>query len=83
MSFSGSGRFVNEEWHIGREEARTEHYGIFEFGEIEIEKLDLDTVQFNRAEKESTYITESIIEVEAGAHSGFDVRNLPGNLDDR
>lgn len=77
FSTSGSGRFVDSEWHEFREKARTETYGIFEWGDIAIENYDLDTVEFDRAHKETTFITESQVEVEGGAKSGFDVRDLP------
>jgi len=79
-SFGNDGRFVNKEWHAKREEARTETYGLFEWGEIDIEKYDLDTVEFDRAHKESTHITESKIEVEGGAHGGRDLKEL--NIED-
>jgi hypothetical protein len=76
-SFGNDGRFVNAEYHAKREQARTETYGLFEWGDIDIEKYDLDTVEFNRAEKDSTHITESKVEVEGGAKGGVDIRKFP------
>lgn len=54
-SLSGSGRYLNQEWHDMRHKARTETFNIDEWGDIDIEKFDLDTVDFDRKKKDSTF----------------------------
>jgi hypothetical protein len=76
-SFGNSGKNVNAEYHAMREKARTETYGLFQWGDIDIEKFDLDTVEFDRAQKDSTHITENRVEVEGGAKGGVDIRKFP------
>ena len=43
-----SGKNLNEEWHRFRWKAISETFGIEEFGEIDIEKYDLDELEFSR-----------------------------------
>lgn len=75
--FGNDGKFVNKEYHAFREIARTTAYKLEEFGDIEIEKYDLDNVDFDRSQKASTHITESMVEVEGGAQGGVDIRKYP------
>jgi len=77
MPFGNDGKFVNKEYHAKRQEARTETYGLFEWGDIDIEKFDLDNIEFDRSQKDSTHITESKVDVVAGAKGGVDVRKFP------
>lgn len=76
-SLGNDGKYVNKNYHAFREMARTETYGLMEWGEIDIEKYDLDNVDFDRSQKGSTYITESMVEVEGGAQGGIDIRKYP------
>lgn len=77
MSDSGSGKYLNGEWHAKREAARTETYSLEEWGDIDITKWDLDTVEFDRSQKDSTHVTETHVDAEAGANGGVDVRKYP------
>lgn len=78
MPHSGSGQYLNGEWHDTRHKARTETFSIEEWGDIDIEKYDLDNVEFTRKQKRSTYLTESMIKADAAAdEEGFDIRNIP------
>jgi len=74
QSSGGSGEELSREWHRKRWEAESETFGILEWGEIEIQRFDLDEIQFSRKYKQSTYHSESQIEGEGGPKSGKDVR---------
>lgn len=72
-----SGKHLSAEWHGFRQRARETSYGLSEFGDIAIEKYDLETVRFDRSQKESTHITETHVDVEGGAKGGVDIRKFP------
>jgi hypothetical protein len=74
-SIGNTGKFLNEEWHDTRQEAR-ESLGLFEWGDIDIVRYDLDGIQFDRKAR----ATETRVEVEAETAAksgeplqGFDV----------
>ena len=71
-----SGQNLNEEWHRFRWKAISETFGIEEFGEIDIEKYDLDELEFSRKYKRSSYITETRQEDEGAAKEGIDIRTI-------
>lgn len=77
MSTGNSGRFLNAEYHRVRHEARTETFSIDEWGDIDIERYDLDTVDFDRKQKASSYITEARIDAEGAAQGGRDWSDDP------
>lgn len=76
-SLTGDGKLVNKNYHAFREMARTSTYSLDEWGDIDIEKYDLDTVDFDRSQKESTHITESMVDVEGGAQGGVNISKIP------
>jgi len=77
MSYGNTGRFVNEEWHRTRLEARVRTVKIDEWSDIDQVKYDLDTVDFDRKQLDREYRTENHVESEGGVKSGFDIRELP------
>jgi hypothetical protein len=77
MSLGNSGRFLNEEWHRKRRVAHEETYTIEEWSDIDITKYDLETVDFDRKFKDSTYITDARIETEGASEGGHDIRKFP------
>ena len=66
-STGNSGRFLNEDWHDRRQDAR-ESLGKFEFGDIDIAKYDLDDIQFDRKARKTT--TEPRIDAEGSPKAG-------------
>lgn len=66
-SKSGAGTHLSSEWHQERQNAR-ESLGLFEFGPIEVERYDLDEIQFDRKARKTK--TEVRIENEGAAKSG-------------
>jgi hypothetical protein len=77
FSYGGPGSKLSEEWHDTRHEARTTTYGLFEWGEIDIERYDLDEIEFTGKYVDRTYILKPRVLSEGGTNSGFDVRDLP------
>lgn len=69
-----SGRYLSEEYHRVRDEARRS-LGIFEWGDIDIERYDLDNIQFDRKMRKTQ--TDPRIETEGSVKSGH-----PLNYDD-
>ena len=67
LSTKGTGKVLSEEWHDKRQKAR-ESLGLFEWGEIDIARYDLDTIQFDRKARKTK--SEARIETEGGAKSG-------------
>jgi len=74
---TGSGQTLNQEWHATRWEAISETYGLREFGEIDIEKYDLDELQFSRKYKESSFISDPRQENEGAGKADRDIRTIP------
>jgi len=66
-SLGDSGRFLNEEYHRRRYEAR-ESLGDFEFGPIDTTRYDLDNITFDR--KARTVRTDPDLESEGSPKSG-------------
>jgi hypothetical protein len=67
MSLGNSGRFLSEEWHRKRKEAR-ESFGIFEFGETEIVRYDLDNIVFDRVMRDP--VSDPAVQGEGAAKGG-------------
>lgn len=67
FALGNDGKYLNAEYHRRRYEARTESFSIDEFGPIDIERYDLDTVDFDRKQKDSSYITEIVGPQASGA----------------
>lgn len=72
-----SGRFVSKEWHQTRHDARTKTFSLDDWGDIAIEKYDLDDVEIDRKHKKSAYITDANVVSEGGAKPGKDTTEDP------
>jgi len=81
MSLGNDGKYLNSEWHETRHKAATETTQIDEWGDIDQERYDLDTVDFDRKKLDRAFVTDTRLESEGSAKSGFDVRDLPGVRD--
>jgi len=77
FALGDSGRFVNEEWHRVRQQARSETLSITEWGDIDRTKFDLDTVEFTGKENTRTYVMRHPVQDDEVNITGFDVRDLP------
>jgi len=73
-SLGTTGRFLSEEWHEKRKEAR-ESLGIFEFGDTEIVRYDLDNIVFDRTMRDPT--SDPAIEAEGAAKGGHYLHKPP------
>lgn len=73
-----AGRFLNEEWHRKRKEAR-ESLGAFEFGDVEFVRYDLDEIKFDRRMRDP--VSDPAIEAEGAAKGGHPL-NKPAYLRD-
>lgn len=71
------GRYLNEEWHRTRQEARSKTLSITEWGDIDRTKFDLDTVEFTGKEVSRTYVMRHPVQDDEINVTGFDVRDLP------
>ena len=76
-----SGKNLNEEWHRFRWKAISENFSLEEFGPIDIEKYDLDELEFSRKYKRSSYITETRQEDEGAAKEGVNIRTIDAHRD--
>lgn len=72
MSYGNTGRFLSERYHAIRRKARETTFSIDEWSDIDIERYDLETVDFDRKQKRSSYITEVQIDAEGAAQGGKD-----------
>jgi len=72
-----SGRFLSEEYHDKRQEAR-ESLGAFEWGPIDTERYDLDNLKFDR--KARSVYTDPDLEIEGSPKSGH-LLYRPGYMD--
>jgi len=70
-------RPVDSEWHKERQRARMTAFSTDEFGEIDIEKYDLDTARITGRENSESYTHDRPINTEETGTNGFDVRELP------
>lgn len=75
-STGNSGDVLNEEWHLQRWIAESEYYSIREFDDIDIEKFDLNEVEFTRKFKKSEDITDTRLESEGSAKSGVNIKTI-------
>ena len=66
-SLGNTGRFLNSEWHEKRRKAR-ESLGLFEFGDVERIRYDLDNITFDRVMRNPT--SDAAIEAEGAAKGG-------------
>lgn len=76
FSYGNDGKVLNEEYHLTRWAAEVTTYNIDEWSDIDQARYDLDTVDFTRQFKRSSYITESRVDSEGASESGFDLRNV-------
>jgi hypothetical protein len=77
FTYGDRGKVLSDEYHDFRAEATFDTYDIdLEFGDIDIERYDLDTVQPRIGNKESSYITETRVESEGGAMADVDIRTF-------
>ena len=77
MSYGSQGRFLSEEYHEFRAEATFDTFTVdLEYGDIDIERYDLDTVQPRERNKRSSYMTDPRLESEGGAKARVDIRTL-------
>lgn len=76
-AFGDSGRFLNHDYYQFRKEARETAVSIDEFSDQEIERYDLETVDFDRKAKEDEFVTGPSPESEGSAKSGVDIRTIP------
>jgi hypothetical protein len=77
FSYGDRSKVLTEEYHQVRAEATFDTYVIDkEFGDIDIEKYDLETIQPRIGNKESSYVTDTRIESEGGAKPDVDVRTF-------
>jgi len=75
-SYGDDGRFLNEEYHLQRWLAETTTFDIEEWSDIDQERYDLETVDFSRKFKRSSYITDARVDTEGASNQGFDLRNV-------
>lgn len=73
-SLGNSGKHLNEDYHETRRFAREETFNIDEWGDIDIEWYDLESVDFDRKQKDSTFITDPKMDSEGGPERGIDIR---------
>lgn len=78
LNTKGTGKVLSEEWHDKRQEAR-EGLGLFEWGDIDIERYDLDEIEFDRKAREVK--TDVRVNTEGAAKSGH-LLYRPGELED-
>lgn len=77
LSTKGTGKVLSSEWHEQRQKAR-ESLGLFEWGDIDIARYDLDEIEFDRKARKTK--TEVRVPVEGGAKSGEPLQGF--GLDD-
>lgn len=77
FALGNDGRFVNQEYHVRREEALRETLSIDEWGDIDITKYDLDNLDFSGKDNPRTYRFDHAVSDDEVNVTGFDVRNLP------
>jgi len=68
--WGNSGKYLNEEYHETRKEAR-KSLGIYEWGDIEISRYDLDNIDFDRTMRVRP-VTNPNFDAEGGPKSGSD-----------
>lgn len=77
FALGNSGKFTNEEYHIFREEALRNTFTLDEWGDIDIEKYDLDNLDFSGKDNPRTFKYRHPVSDDEISVSGFDVRELP------
>jgi len=77
FALGNDGKYLNEDYHKRRETVLRETLNLSEHGEIEIERYDLDELEFTGKENPRTYITKHSVSDDEVDVSGFDVRELP------
>jgi hypothetical protein len=76
-STGDDGRFLNANYYEVRRQAREETYNLRNWGDIDITRYDLETVDFDRKGKESAFVQRAQIEAEGASQSGEDIRDIP------
>lgn len=71
---SDSGRKIDTEWHRFREDARTTAFSLAEFGDIAIQRYDLQTARIDGSGNPRTYKLDPAIGTLGMA--GVDIRKL-------
>lgn len=74
QTFGNSGRYLSKVYHEKRKEAR-ESLGLFEWGEPDKTRYDLDNIQFDRKARHP--LTDPRIEAEASAKSDVPLADGP------
>jgi hypothetical protein len=69
-------RPIDERWHVARQTARESAFSLDEFGDIAIEKYDLDTARVTGRENPRSYTVEQSVEQDGITNSGTDIRTL-------
>jgi hypothetical protein len=69
-------RPIDERWHVARQEAREAAFNLDEFGDVEIEKYDLDTARITGDVNPRSYTVDQVVEEDGITNSGTDIRTL-------
>jgi hypothetical protein len=77
FALGNDGKFLNEEYHIRREQALRETFTLDEWGDIDQTKYDLDDLEFTGKENPRTYKLRHPVSDDEISVTGFDVRDLP------
>jgi hypothetical protein len=77
FALGNDGKYTNEEWHAFREKALRNTYSLEEWGDIDIEKYDLDELEFTSKENPRNFRFDHPVSDDEISVTGFDVRELP------
>jgi len=77
FALGNSGENVNEEYHKFRQVAIHTTYTVDEWGDIDIEKYDLDELEFTGKDVDRNYKFDHVVSDDEVSVTGFDVRDLP------
>jgi len=76
FALGNSGENVNEEYHKFRQVAIHTTYTVDEWGDIDIEKYDLDELDFTGKDVDRNYRFGHVVQDDEVNVTGFDVREL-------
>ena len=76
-AFGNDGKLLNADYHEFRQKARETAFSIEEFGEIEIEKYDLDNIEFSGKDNPESYKMGENQPVKGETWARYDIRDLP------
>jgi len=77
FALGNDGKNINEEYHRFREMAISTTYSIEQWGDIDIQKYDLDEKEFTGKDVDRNYKFDHPVSDDEVSVTGFDVRNLP------